>query len=258
MALSFCYEVARREVSWSVSNRMKAMRAVWMYGLLLLLPVWTVRAQLPADTGRTDPYGTGAGFQILLTNSGFGLGGYYHRSVGRDLRLLFDFSLGSGKDEREQKFYNALTGASYIQNKANYLLLVPIQFGLQRRLWREQIADNFRPYLQISAGPTLGWVYPYFRDRNGNRRYDPEIGERIYDVFQGLPKGHLRAGVGGMIVLGAYFGQSLRTTQGLRFGYALHYFPHPIQLLEGDAPPRRFFGTPVISLTFGRLYGVRR
>ena len=72
------------------SNPVKAMRAVWMYGLLLLLPVWTVRAQLPADTGRTDPYGTGAGFQILLTNSGFGLGGYYHRSVGRDLRLLFE------------------------------------------------------------------------------------------------------------------------------------------------------------------------
>lgn len=225
--------------------------------LILLLPLQAVQAQLPADSNRSNPYGTGAGLQILLTNSGFGLGGYYHRPAGRDLKFLFELSLGSGKDEREQKFYNALTGASYIQNKANYLLLIPIQLGLQRRLWREQIADNFRPYLQLSAGPTLGWVYPYFRDRNGNRRYDPEAGERIYDVFQAFPKGHLRAGFGGMLVLGAYFGESTQTTQGLRFGYALHYFPHPIQLLEGDAPPRRFFGTPVISLTFGRLYGVK-
>ncbi len=226
--------------------------------LVLLLPVWTVRAQLAADSSGIDPYGTGAGFQILLTNSGFGLGGYYHRPASRSLKFLLDFSLGSGKDEREQKFYNALTGASYIQNKANYLLLIPVQIGLQRRLWREQIADNFRPYLQLSVGPTFGWLYPYFQDRNGNRRYDPEIGERIYDVFQAFPKGRLRTGIGGMIVLGAYFGESMQTTQGLRFGYALHYFPHPIQLLEGDAPPRRFLGTPVISLTFGRLYGVRR
>ncbi|SHK88250.1 hypothetical protein [Rhodothermus profundi] len=237
---------------------MRCVRAGWTCWLVLLVPVWTGQAQLPADSSRVDPYGTGAGLQILLTNSGFGLGGYYHRAVGRDLMLLFDFSLGSGKDEREQKFYNALTGASYIQNKANYLLLIPVQFGLQRRLWREQIADNFRPYLQFSIGPTFGWVYPYFRDQNGNNRYDPEIGERIYDVFQALPKGHLRTGVGGMIVLGAYFGRSLQTTQGLRFGYALHYFPRPIQLLEGQATPRRFFGTPVISLTFGRLYGLRR
>lgn len=225
---------------------------------LWMLLAWTTQAQLLTDSSRTDLYGTGAGFQILLTNSGFGLGGYYHWSIRRDWMLLLDFNLGSGKDEREQKFYNALTGASYIQNKANYLLLIPIQFGLQRRLWREQIADNFRPYLQVSAGPTFGWVYPYFQDRNGNRRYDPEIGERIYDVFEGLPKGHLRIGMGSMIVLGAYFGQSLRTTQGLRFGYALHYFPHPIQLLEGETPPQRFFGTPVISLTFGRLYGFKR
>jgi len=222
--------------------------------VVLLLPAWQAWAQQAADSSYGDPYGKGAGFQILLTNSGFGLGGYYHRPITTDVKFLIDFSLGSAKDEREQKFYNPITGASYIQNKANYLLLLPLQIGVQRRLWREQIADNLRPYVQFSAGPTLGWVYPYFNDHNQNNRYEPELGERIYDVFQALPNGRLHPGIGGMVVFGAYFGTSYRAVQGVRFGYALHYFPRPVRLLEGNTPSQRFFGTPIISLTFGRLY----
>ncbi|GBD02496.1 hypothetical protein HRbin18_02238 [bacterium HR18] len=231
--------------------------AGWVGWMVLLFPAWQAWAQQAADSSRADPYGTGLGFQILLTNSGFGLGGYYHRSIATDVQFLIDLSLSAGKDEREQKFYNPITGASYIQNKANYLLLLPFQAGVQRRLWREQIADNLRPYVQFSAGPTLGWVYPYFDDRNKNNRYEPELGERIYDVFQALPKGRLHTGIGGMVVFGAYFGSSHRAAQGIRFGYMLHYFPRPVQLLEGNTPPQRFFGTPIISLTFGRLYDPR-
>ena len=139
--------------------------------------------------------------------------------------------------------------------------MLPLQVGIQRRLFRDTIEDNFRPYLQVTTGPTLGWEYPYFDDRNGNGIFDDDGDdpERTYDSFTAIPKGHVRFGVSGMIAIGAHFGLSRRVTQGVRIGYALTYFTEAIQLLEADVQggAHRYFGTPTISLTFGRLYRPR-
>ncbi len=200
-----------------------------------------------------NPYGSGMGFEVLLTNNGFGLGGYYAREVGPTTSLLFELSLGSGKDDRELKFFSRF-GSGFIPNKRNYLLMLPAHLGVQQRLFADAIEDNFRPYVHLSAGPTLGWVYPYFDDVNGDDRYDDDI-ERRYDVFTAFPKGDLRFGFGGTIALGAYFGWSRRLTQGIRFGYTLHYFFDEIALLEPDVKaPQHLFRTPVISITFGKLF----
>lgn len=229
-------------------------------GLLLFLCVLAApiaRAQ-PAS-GSTDkpdvaanpnPYGSGIGLEILLTNNGFGLGGYYHRAIGPSTSFMAEVSIGAGKDEQELKFFRF--GSSYIPNKANYLLMMPIQVGLSHRLFRDAIEDNFRPFVQLTAGPTLGWEYPYFRDTNRNGSLDDF--ERTYDAIGALPKGSFRPGVGGTVAIGAHFGLSKRVTQGIRLGYAFNYFFDGIQLLEPDVQEaQRFFGTPSISLIFGRL-----
>lgn len=219
------------------------------------LPARPAAAQQQPDTSSTTEqdtdYGSGIGLQILLTNSGFGLGAYYHRAVSRSTSFVGEISLGAGKDERELKFFQF--GHSYVPNKANYLLMLPIQAGIVQRLFRESIADNFRPYAQFSAGPTLGWEYPYFDDRNDNGEYDSGD-ERIYDSIGAIPKGELRFGFGGTIAIGAHFGISKTMTQGVRIGYSFTYFGEGIQLLERKVQEaQHFFGTPTISLTFGKL-----
>ncbi len=212
------------------------------------------KAEEPANQQAADnPYGTGAGFEVLLTNHGFGIGGYYSGKVGPTTSLLFEASLGAGKDERELKFFSQF-GSGFIPNKRNYFLMLPVHLGVQQRLFSESIEDNFRPYLQLSAGPTLGWEYPYFRDANGDDRYDDDI-DRRYDAFSAFPRGSLRFGLGGMVALGAYFGFSRKATQGVRFGYAFNYFFEGVQLLEPDIKEaQHFFRTPVISIIFGRLF----
>lgn len=203
-----------------------------------------------ATVDGSNPYGSGLGLEILLTNNGFGLGAYYHRALGRATSFMAEVSLGAGKDEQELKFFRF--GTSYIPNKANYLLMLPIQAGISQRLFQESIEDNFRPFLQATAGPTLGWEYPYFRDSNGNGTYDTS--ERTYDAIGALPRGELRLGVGGMLAVGAHFGTSRKVTQGVRIGYAFTYFFEGIQLLEPHVQEaQRFFGTPTISLIFGKL-----
>lgn len=164
---------------------------------------------------------------------------------------MAEFSLGAGKDERELKFFRF--GSSYIPNKANYLLMMPVQAGVSRRLFRESIEDNFRPYVQLTAGPTLGWEYPYFEDVNGDGDYDPPE-EDTFDSIGAIPKGDFRMGLGGTIAIGAYFGSSQKMAQGIRIGYAFTRFFEGIQLLEPQVQEaQRYFGTPTITLTFGRL-----
>lgn len=208
-----------------------------------------------------NPYGTGIGLAIALTNSGFGFGGYYQYAVSSRSSLMAEFQLAAGKDEREEKFFSYF-GNSYVPDKANYFLMLPIHVGAQRRLFVDTIEDNFRPFLQVLVGPTLGWEYPYFRDCNGNGILDQGLEcedggvERQYDSISALFRGRSRLGAGGLLALGAHFGFSKKMTQGVRIGYAINYFFQDVHLLEPDVPDgtRRFFGSPTISLVFGRLF----
>lgn len=218
----------------------------------LLSPAYAQAEEDAEDAPRKNPYGTGAGLEVLLSNNGFGLGGYYRRGISKAVSLLIETSLGPGKDDRELKFYSF--GSGFIPNKRNYFLMLPIHLGVEHRLFSESIEDNFRPYLYLSGGPTFGWQYPYFDDENGNERYDEDL-DRRYDIFSAFPRGELRLGMGGMVAVGAYFGLSRRVTQGVRFGYALNYFFDGVQLLEPDIKaPQQVFHSPIISITFGKLF----
>lgn len=232
---------------WSHSLRF----ALLLFALLMgSVPAFAQSADASPDT--TD-YGTGAGLQLRLTNNGFGLGGYYSEAINSQSSFWVELSLGAGKDENEIQFLNRF-GGSFIPDKRNYLLLLPVQFGAQRRLFKESIEDNFRPYVQLTGGPTFGWEYPYFDDRDGNDRYDDEVDERL-GVFTAFPQGNLHFGLGGTLAFGAYFGTSHSVVQGVRFGYTFSYFFQGVQLLEPQVKDaQNFFSTPVITLTFGRLF----
>jgi hypothetical protein len=226
------------------------VRFIYLAALAALIPLLSARAAQP-DTTDVPGFGSGAGFEVVLTNSGFGLGAYGHLGIGATTSLIGEISLGAGKDEREVKFFGS--GRTFIPHKANYLLVLPAHVGIQQRLFAQSIEDDFRPYLQLTAGPTLGWEYPYFEDENENGVYDE--GERTYDAFTALPKGSLRPGVGGMVAIGANFGTGERAVQGVRLGYVFHYFFDGVQLLEPVIQPRQYFlGSPTITLTFGRLF----
>lgn len=192
------------------------------------------------------------GIQVVLTNSGFGLGGYISRKISSDHTISFEIILGATKDEREVAFFDRLGGRD-VPNKANYLLEMPILVGIEQRLFRTQIEENFRPFIFASAGPVLGWSYPYFDDSNGNHILDTD--EQSFDVISGLGHGHLEPGVSAGLFFGAHFGSPKTTSRGVRIGYRMSYYVNKIALLEETIKnPSRYIGTPVISVFFGRTY----
>jgi len=141
-------------------------------------------------------------------------------------------------------------GQKDLPNKANYLLTMPVHFGVEKRLFRSKIEDNFRPFLHFTAGPTLGWKYPYFGDANGNGTLDGN--EKTYDVINSLPKGSFEFGVSGTVAIGAYFGSMTGIVQSVRVGYSFTHFFNAIELLERSIrEPSHFFGSPTILVSFG-------
>ena len=234
---------------------MRFIQRIMITGSLSFLLAISAHGQSAEDAeadSLRNLYGTGAGFEVVVTNSGFGLGGYYLHAINGTYSFLAEISLGSEKSEREVKFFGL--GQSFIPDKANYFIRLPVRIGVQKRMWQEYIEDNFRPYLQLTVGPTLGWMYPYFDDDNGNEIYDRD--EKRYDGIGSILKGDFRFGFGGVIGIGAHFGENTRLTQGVRIAYSFNYFLSPIQLLETaeQIDPAQFFGGPSISITFGRLF----
>jgi len=212
-------------------------------------------AAQPADT-TVAAYDTGAGAAFLLTEFGLGAGALARLGIGAGTSLVVEASLGAGRDEREQQFFVGLFGETVTPFKRNYVLMAPLHAGLERRLFRDAIEDDFRPFVQVTAGPTLAYQWPYFDDADDDGRRGE--GEERFGPWRGLGRGELRLGAGGTAAFGAYFGRG-RATQGLRFGYSGSYFFEPVELLEEDpavdGPTRRFFGTPFVSFHLLRLIG---
>ena len=182
-----------------------------------------------------------------------------------DLSWTLGLSGRPGKDEREQQFFVGLFGDTVIPFKRSYFFLVPIEAGVERRLFRAQIRSTFRPFLHAAAGPAIGYQWPYFDDLNGdglnNDRPDdgdPDTDEATPGALALLGDGEFRLGVSASLGFGAYIDTSARSALGFRFGYAAAHFFREVELLEPDPrvddPSRRFFSTPTLGVQFVRRF----
>ncbi len=214
------------------------------------------RTAPPLPDTTAGRYGSGAALVLTLTEYGLGAGAAVRGRLGNEWSVTAGLSLGAGRDEREQSFGGGVFGERETPNKRNSVFLLPLQIGLERRLFREQIEDNFRPFAALSVGPTLAYQWPYFDDVDGDGRRDPET-EPLTPGLDGIGEGQARLGIGGTLSVGAAFGRSRSASPSIRFGVQGAYFPVEVDLLEitplVDNPSRKTFVTPVVSLHVARL-----
>ncbi len=215
----------------------------------------------------------GIGFRFQLNNFGFGIGGEYRRVLSRYTKGLFEFQISSIRDESEQTF-QSYWGYSVIPNKYNRVLVFPVMLGVSRRMFAEQLSDNFRLFVQASGGPSPAFVYPYYNHDLFDLGFLPQGYQRHYDVFQGWGDGEFILGATGQLSIGANVGGDFGNIQSIRIGYFFHYYPQGIQVMEPkrslrpDIPPefqspaliedaaskQTFFGTPHITFVFGAMW----
>jgi hypothetical protein len=176
------------------------------------------------------------GVDLMFGEGGFGLGTFYRRNFTLNLSGFVDFSISETKDEREIEYYDPYFGVSYSPYKVNRAFLLPVTFGLQYRLFAEELTDNLRPYITAGVGPTFVISTPYEEE-----------------FFTSFKYAKLHTGVGGYIGFGANIGISKTNLVGLNVRY---YYTH----LFGDGVEniiqnyRKEFGQFSLSLNVGLMY----
>ena len=199
-----------------------------------------------------EPYRSAWGIDVLLSNNGFVAGAFYRYEFSDVLAGFVQLAISDVKDDSEVEYIDPYYGTSYTPGKVNRLLLLPVTVGLQYRLFKETIVDNFRPYLSAGIGPSMIMVAPYSNvlvtpiPGGGTLTYYEQI-----DFFESLKNAQLKYTLGAFVGAGAYFGLNSGTLTGISLRY--YYVPYlpGIESLENVKIKR--FGGFYITLNFGSL-----
>ncbi len=195
------------------------------------LPGHQVATSPLATTPSQDARVNFIGLDVLLSNGGVGLGTFYRHEYSDVLASYIDFSISEAKDDDEREYIDYF-GNPYTPGKVNRFLVLPLFVGLQQRLFKDDIVDNFRPYINLAAGPTMIYVFPYNDD-----------------YITALGKGTPKYTVGAYAGFGAYFGSERANILGVNIRY--YYLPYPKGLESLQGVTKKQFGGFYITVNFG-------
>jgi hypothetical protein len=201
------------------------------------------------------------GLDILLSNDGFGLGTFYRRQFTEEVSGFASFSISESKDEREIDQYDPYTNTSFTPGKLNRFLVLPLMVGIQYRLFRDDITDTFRPYVNAGAGPTMIYSSP-FADLTPITNSDGTTSLLVSQVefFKSIGRGQAHYTAGGFVGVGANFGSEKSSTYGINFRYYFTYLlgdglPSLFDMQTGNiAARKKDFGGFFITLNVGMVY----
>jgi hypothetical protein len=207
--------------------------------LILVIPFLNSNAQgigeLAPDKKPIKFPNNAFGADIMFSDGGLGLGTFYHKRISQEVTLFSDFSISEAKDAKEFDYVD-IYGNTYTIGKKNRVFLLPINLGMQYRLFENAINDNLRPYVNIGAGPSIVVTSPY-----------------DLEFFKAFGKAQAKVTLGGYIGFGANFGLDKSNLVGLNFRYyIIHFFDRGVESLENRF--NKDLGGFFITLNLGFMY----
>ncbi len=186
------------------------------------------------------------GGDLMIGTDGFGLGFFYSYSFNDVLSSFANISLTEAKDNNQRDYYDPYFG-QISPNKMNYVFRVPLFLGLQYRLFKDDIVDNFRPFVNGGVGPVLLIV-------------SPVTGDMFSSLFDGGSSHHT---FGGFLGAGAQFGFDRSSIFGINVRYMI--IPVPDGIASVGIPdknnPDTLIPTPLenangfyITINFGTTF----
>jgi len=176
------------------------------------------------------------GLDIIFSDGGFGLGGFYRRQFNQKFTGFVDFSIAEVKEDNEFQYYDYFGYPMPILGKKNRVFLIPINFGMQYRLFENLIHDNLRPYINAGVGPSIAVTTPYERE-----------------FFNSFGYAHAKFAAGGYFGFGANFGLDKSSLLGINLRYYLvHFFDRGVESIEGRF--RKDIGSFYLTINLGLMY----
>lgn len=159
-----------------------------------------------------------AGIDLMIGEGGFGLGGFYRYQLSTILSGFIDFSISESKHSKEIERFDIFGYPLPIYGKKNRVFVLPLNLGVQYRLFSNSLTDNLRPYLSAGVGPSMFITTPAQQE-----------------FFKSFGDAKARVGVGGYVGLGANFGASSNNLTGINIRYYyLHLFNDGIEQYFGE------------------------
>lgn len=176
------------------------------------------------------------GADIMFSEGGFGLGSFYRYNFTNVVTGFVDFSISESKDEREVEYYDYYTGQTYTVGKVNRVFALPVNFGIQYRLFENDLVENLRPFVTAGIGPNFVLTTPY-----------------DLEFFTSFGKAKIKYALGGYIGFGANFGLNKKNLVGLNIRYYYsHLFDEGVENLQGNF--RKDLGAFYITLSIGSMF----
>jgi hypothetical protein len=175
------------------------------------------------------------GVDLMISDGGFGFGGFYRHQLTDHFTLFTDISFSESKDEREFEYIDVF-GNKFTIGKENRVFVVPLNFGVQYRLFAKELADNLRPYINAGVGPSIIITTPY--------------SEEFFNAFSFA---QTKIAAGGYIGFGANFGLNKSSLIGLNFRYyIIKMFDEGVESLAGR--PKEVIGGFFVTFNIGFMY----
>jgi hypothetical protein len=175
------------------------------------------------------------GFDLMIGESGFGVGGFYRKQLSTKFTLFADVSISEAKDEREVEYIDYY-GQTFTIGKKNRVFQIPFNFGAQYRLFENELADNLRPYINVGVGPTIALTSPYAEE-----------------FFRAFSYAQTHYALGGYAGFGANFGLDKNNLIGLNVRYYyIEFLDEGVEILNGRF--KDHIGGFYITLNFGFMY----
>ncbi|MFC1477525.1 hypothetical protein ACFL6L_03555 [candidate division KSB1 bacterium] len=148
-----------------------------------------------------------ADFFVNLSSTGTGIGLKVHyQTADRDTRISLGVQLSGIRGEDDYTYFDYYT-YTYRKKSSFFTLVMPVTAAVKRRIWRESIEDNFRPFLIAEAGPAYGISFP-----------------TRYKFSKNFNKGKGQVTLGAFLGFGVDFGSQAERTYGVTLGYSIMPF----------------------------------
>ena len=208
--------------------------------LFILIPLLSLNAQEIGELAEEEAQkvfpDNSLGLDIMFSEGGIGMGFFYRRQLNQKLTVFTDFSFSEAKDEREIDYIDPFTYQPIRYGKKNRIFLLPLNFGMQYRLFENALSDNLRPYFNLGVGPTMVVTTPYDRE-----------------FFNAFGKAQSKFALGGYIGFGGNFGLDNSSLVGLNIRYyIIRLFDDGVESLYGKN--KKELGGVFLTINIGMMY----
>lgn len=235
--------------------------------ILLLAFAWIVAAPAQAQSEEDESFQNELSYGVNFNSNGGLIGGAFIRSSYFMNERMYQFGgleIVEVKHPKEDRYFNPLSGESFVAGKQNYLFVVRPHYGRELVLFRKAAESGVQVNALAAAGPSLGLLVPYYIDYNyggqgtdiRTEQYDPNRHlDREYilgsdNVFRGMGEAKLRPGVHLKAGLSFEYGRYRESIAGIEVGFMVEQFAST-PIIIPDAENHKTFTSVYLNLFYG-------